>query len=213
MVPTGIVLLLYDFVQNYASNWFYFVRWVIFSVAFIYIFMYLLFRMHAFGGADAKFFISLSVLFPFYPNVGTFPLLGPSPVNLFAFSVFGNTLIIIAFVVPVYLFLYNTFKWKKIEVLSFIGYKIKISEIKNKWIKLIEKHEEVDGKVTRKFKFGGMEIDDAVVEKLRAHYGENGTVWVTPKLPTFVFIIFGFAIAAFYGDLMFLIEKWAIFHV
>lgn len=166
-----------------------------FSVGFIYLLTYILWRIRAFGGADAKCLIVLSFIFPFYPGVRdwNFPIFGIPKHDLFSFSVFGNA-VLLTLSLPFFLLLYNLSKNRRIEKYSFIGYRLKTSRIEKGKVKLLQK---IEGE---KRKLGGIEIDQRIFEKLMS-YEE---VWVTPKIPFIIPITIGFFCAFFLGDFIYI---------
>ncbi len=215
MLAGGIFFALYD-ISTYGIS--YLFR-LLLSAGFIFAFVYLLFQIGTFGGADAKALILLSIILPAYPafqaNGYSFPL-NKSLINLFAFGIFGNA-VLLTIVVPVGLAAYNLIKMGlhiDNPLYIFIGYKTKISQIANRHIKLIQDFEEVNGEVKFIFKRGGTEIDEIVIKKLKKLSEKgliNDEIWVTPKLPFMIPITIGFFVAIFYGDLIFELTKYILF--
>jgi len=70
----------------------------LFQILIVFSIAYLLFRSNAFGGADAKAFMLLAIIFPFYPKFACFPIAGDAW-GMFALSTLTNTILI----APVYL--------------------------------------------------------------------------------------------------------------
>ncbi len=215
MLAGGIFFVLYD-ILNYGLA--YLLRLFI-SAGFIFLFVYLLFQLGTFGGADAKSLIVLSIILPLYPAFSIsgyiFPLNKPL-INLFAFGIFENA-VILTIIVPIALALYNLTKtgWNIGNPLYiFIGYKTKISGLADKHIKLIQKFEMVNGEVKFHFKRGGAEINENTIRELN-NMRKKGLikdeVWVTPSLPFMIPITIGFFAAVFYGDLIFELTKYLIF--
>jgi preflagellin peptidase FlaK len=95
----------------------------------------------------------------------------------------------------------------------FIGYKTKISKLAGKHIRLVQAFEVADGRVQSSFKWGGVEINEKTINELK-NLEELGLikdeVWVTPGLPFMISITLGFFMAAFYGDLMFVLIKFLL---
>jgi len=214
MLAGGIFFVLYD-ISTYGTA--YLPRLLI-SAGFIFVFVYILFQLGVFGGADAKSLIVLSIILPAYPKLQafgyTFPFNKPL-IDLFAFGIFGNA-VLLTIVVPISLAVYNLAKMglrvdKPLYI--FIGYKTKISELASRHIKLIETFEVANGAVKFHFKRGGVEIDERVISELNA-LSEKGLikdeVWVTPGLPFMIPITLGFFVAIFYGDLIFELTKYLI---
>lgn len=214
MLAGGIFFVLYDISTHGAA---YLPRLLI-SAGFIFVFVYILFQIGVFGGADAKSLIVLSIILPAYPKLQifeySFPLNKPL-IDLFAFGIFGNA-VLLTIIVPISLAVYNLTKmgaYVDKPLYIFIGYKTKISELASRHIKLIEKFEVVNGAVKSRFKRGGVEINETVISELKA-LSEKGLikdeVWVTPGLPFMIPITLGFFVAIFYGDLIFELTKYLI---
>ncbi|MBW6517119.1 MAG: prepilin peptidase [ANME-2 cluster archaeon] len=188
------------------------------SAVIIYIFVYVIFQLGGFGGADAKSLIVLSILFPVYPQIqvsGTyFPLQGVPLIGLFAFSVFGNA-VLLTVVVPLGMLAYNLFTLKPGEILQrpaylFVGFKTDISRLSGRHIKLIEEYSLSDGKIHTRFRRNGVRIDNEIVGKLEEYAAWElipRRVWVTPGLPFMIPITLGFFVAVFFGDLIFHLTK------
>ncbi len=182
---------------------------ILISTSIMFFIAYVLFFTGAFGGADAKALIVLSILFPVYPAfILHKPLLG-----LFSFSLLSNA-VILAIIVPISLALYNVIKMGlSIDNPGyiFIGYQAKISELADKHVRLIQKFEIVKSTVKFHFKLGGIEIDDNIISELK-ELSDRGligdTVWVTPGLPFMIPITIGFFVTAFYGDIIFEIARY-----
>ena len=183
------------------------------SVVSIYIFAYVLFRIGAFGGADAKALIALSFIFPDFPDISIIgcglPLCGVPPLNIFAFSTLANT-VLLTLIVPLGLLAYNLCTLSVREILKdpwylAVGYNCKISDLNCRHVRLIKDFECDDGVVKNTFARIGVGIDDQVVKRLeqlasRGLIGER--VWVTPGLPFMISITAGFISAVVYGDLI-----------
>ncbi len=215
MLAGGIFFVMYDISTSGMS---YLFR-LLLSAGFIFVFVYLLFQIGTFGGADAKSLILLSIILPAYPAFQiygyNFPL-NKSLINLFAFGIFGNA-VLLTIVVPIGLAVYNLIKMGlRIDnpQYIFIGYKSKISQLAGKHIRLIQDFGEINGEVRFSYKRGGTEIDETVIKKLKK-LSEKGLIkdeiWVTPKLPFMIPITIGFFVAIFYGDLIFELTKYILF--
>lgn len=151
------------------------------SVSFISILAYTLFRIGAFGGADAKSLISISALIPTSPIfelVGhTFPLAGGPMIDIFGLNLLLNAVLFSAFI-PISLFIYNLSHLSKKEMKEkpsnlFIGYKLDKSKLQGKHVKILS--ESSDG---------------------------DGPVWVMPLLPFMLLITIGFFSVIFYGSIL-----------
>ncbi len=186
-------------------------RPLIISAGFIFILAYILFKIGAFRGADAKALIVLSLTIPTYPGFQAFGDAFPldKPVyDIFALSILGNAALLMI-IVPIGLAAYNLAKMGlNIDnpAYIFMGYKTRISGLAGKHIRLIQGFEVVDGRVRSRFKWGGMEISENTIIELKDLSGKGlikDEVWVTPELPFMIPITSGFLIAVFYGDMMF----------
>jgi len=207
----GIFFVLYDILTNGLS---YFLRLAV-SAGFIFLFVYALFRLGTFGGADAKSLIALSIILPVYPRFQifgySFPLNKPM-IDLFAFGILGNA-VTLTTVVPAGLFVLNLArKDVRIKELAFalIGYKCKISELGDKHIKFIQDFELISDTVKFHFKLGGVEINEKKIQILRDMVDRGlikDEIWVTPSFPFMIPITAGFFTAALYGDLIFELTK------
>ncbi len=162
---------------------------------------YTLYRLNAFGGADAKAIMVLAVLFPFYPNFNGFPILHNGFV--FALSVLANSVICSPALILT-IFIRNIFKeGLKIRgnlLYYFIGYRVNAKEIP-KFHNLLEYFDE-NGRLIRVRR--GIEPNDEILARLR-HFAEKKNIekiWVTPALPFLLFITVGYLIAFFIGDLL-----------
>jgi preflagellin peptidase FlaK len=214
MLAGGSFLVLNDI---YRIGFTYIPRLLI-SAGLIFVFVYIIFQLGTFGGADAKSLIVLSIILPAYPKFNllgvNFPLNKPL-IDLFAFGIFGNA-VLLTIIVPFGLAIYNLAKMGlhiDKPAYIFIGYKAKIKELAGRHIKLIENFEEIEGTVKQHFKRGGVEINDKVISELQA-LSEKGLikeeVWVTPGLPFMISITLGFFVAVLYGDVIFELTKYMI---
>ena len=198
--------------------------WILISTVLTFFFVYILFQLGVFGGADAKSLIVLSIIFPVYPDFiifnSGFPIHDPLPFfrDFFAFGIFENA-VLLTIVVPLCLAFYNLSKMGfhiDKPLYAFIGYKTRISELSDKQhIKLIEGFENIDNRIKFYFKRGGTELDEKVINELKIA-SEKGfikdDVWVTPGLPFMIPITLGFFVTAFYGDLITELTKYILFH-
>ncbi|MEA1894566.1 MAG: A24 family peptidase C-terminal domain-containing protein [Euryarchaeota archaeon] len=183
------------------------------SVVGIYVFVYILFRLGAFGGADAKALITLSFIFPAFPDIIVFgyglPLSDAPPLDIFAFSTLANA-VLLTIVVPLGILAYNLCTLSVREIMEkpwylIVGYKCRIADLKGRHVRLIEDFECDGGVVKKRFTRGGVEINNIVLKRLEkfASRGLIGKrVWVTPGLPFMIPITVGFVAAVVYGDLI-----------
>ncbi|MCD4704415.1 MAG: prepilin peptidase [Methanosarcinaceae archaeon] len=211
MFAAGFIFIIYDIMNNGALQ---IVRIAV-SFLLIFGFVYILFYFNAFGGADAKVLMVISLIIPTYPMIeiaGTMlPTQGIPPISLFTFTVFGNS-VILTVIVPLGLFLYNFTQPSLSKTLRkpyymFIGYRCPISGLDKEHIRLIEEYgQDDDGRVTSRFTTGGTSLDEDVIVQLRDYVNRgliDDGIWVTPGLPFMIPITAGFITAVVYGDLIF----------
>ncbi|WP_290596647.1 MULTISPECIES: A24 family peptidase C-terminal domain-containing protein [unclassified Archaeoglobus] len=163
---------------------------------------YFLYYIGAYGGADAKALMCLSVIFPFYPTFNGFPMLNFG-FGSFAFSTLANS-VIAAPALLIGMFIRNLavegVRGLKGNFLYYLtGYKAKVDNLP-KFHNLLEYVDE-NGKLRRVRR--AVEPDEELIERLRGKKIE--TVWVTPALPFLVFITAGYIAAFFLGDLLYLL--------
>jgi len=201
MIAVGMPIAIYNiFIQGIP----FLIRFV-FSLFFTFLLSYLFFRMRLFGGADAKSLICIAVLIPTNPLNPT-SIFDPFP---FAITTLFNAAIV-SLIAPTSMFFYNLLSLRSKRLrgefsLAFIGYKLRVealTAVKDKPIRLLHSYDK-EGKA--KFIFGGAEIDEEMIKKLKDYraQGKIGEdVWVTPGLPYMLFITSGFFISLFYGNLI-----------
>jgi len=183
---------------------------------------YILFYAGAFGGADAKALICISIAFPSYPIYLLQPQFGfVSP--LFPVTTFSNG-VLLASLSVFYAVIRNLVwkhrtgkklfggfemesKWRK--TLTFLcGYKVKTEELeKREHLYPLEDIRVVGtGKGERKLVVmpkdeNRKEIVERILNAARQGKLQN-EVWVTPGLPLLIFITAGFIVALFFGDIV-----------
>lgn len=213
MLGLGSVFVIYEV---YTGGIPYFKELLI-SGVIVFVSIYILFQLGAFGGGDAKGLIVLSILFPLYPifqfSGATYPLLGRPLIGLFAFTVLGNALLL-TILAPLGMFCYNLLHFSP-EMLKkphymFIGYRTEVSSLKNsEHLALLEKLE-VDerGAIKKKLARTGLDFNANQKPELE-DYVKKGLIekdiWVTPGLPFMLSITGGFVTAVIFGDLIFYI--------
>ncbi|MBO8182192.1 MAG: prepilin peptidase [Archaeoglobus sp.] len=167
-----------------------------------------LYYLGAYGGADAKALMVLSLLFPFYPTLNfqslSLPLLN-SGFGVFAFSALSNSVISAPGLVVI-LFLRNLLKEGLKELKGnvfyyFIGYRADASNLP-RFHNLLE-YVDSKGKVVRLRR--GIEPDEEILYRLKKAYdkGKVKRIWVTPGMPFLVFFTAGYLISIFVGNLLF----------
>lgn len=209
MFGVGFIFIMYD-LMTYGLP--YLIRNIL-SFIFIFAFVYMLFQFGAFGGADAKVLMVISLIIPTFPVISigstSLPLEGIPPIDLFAFSVFGNS-IILTIIVPIGLFLYNLIKNPSESLrrpfYMFIGYIMPISKLEKGHFRLIESYSRTKDGVEFKFSRSGTELSSDVISELKSYHKEGKLkegVWITPGLPFMIPITAGFITAVVFGDLIF----------
>lgn len=182
-----------------------------------------LFYAGAYGGADAKALICLSLTLPFYP--ANFIQLALVPF-IFPLSVFSNAVILAALSV-VYVLLRNIF-WRQRTGKQFFegfkgeskgrklltllsGYKISVDKLeKSEFLYPLEDVQVSEtGETKRKLLvFPKDEEREGIVQRITAAAEEGESidwVWATPGLPMLVFITAGLIIALVLGDFVWII--------
>ncbi len=211
MLASGSVFVVYEVFTGGIP----YIKSLILSSVIVFISIYILFHLGAFGGGDAKGLIVLSILFPLYPvfqlSEKVYPLLGLPPVGLFTFTVLENALLVTV-LVPLGMFCYNLLHFSpemfKKPFYMFLGYRTEVSSLKYKeHLGLLEKFElDENGAVTRKFARTGLDFNANEKPELE-EYLKKGLIekeiWVTPGLPFMLSITAGFIIAVVFGDLIF----------
>lgn len=157
------------------------------------------------GGADAKALLSLAMLFPFYPNFDSLPVLTAESASAeilfpFTFVVLVTAAIIVA-LFPVVFLAINVTRGDSKFPYSLLGYKIPLTEVAGKHVWLMErirygKHE------LRARPIHGEDVPKAVQALQEAGFSK---VWVTPKIPFIIPMLVGLIISAFVGNVLLLI--------
>lgn len=186
---------------------------LIISVAITATVSYIFFRLGFFGAADAKALICIAIFFPVQPGFiifsHHFPLFGVSvPVVFpFALTVLLNAAVL-ALAIPISLFLRNLHNLGLKEfmgnaLMCFVAYRVNIDGLRNiRFARLTHKYDEIDGNLTRRYSLGGISLNSAEIEQLKAYHEEGkvaAAVWVTPELPFIMFIALGFLASCLLG--------------
>ncbi len=159
--------------------------------------VYLFFQLRLiFGGADAKALMALAILVPVQPNINNLPIWGESLMPG-VWQVFSNSIILFLFI-PLSLLVINILKRNFSIPHMFLGYKMKISTAREKFVWPLEKI--VEGK--RKFVYMPKEFD---IEKELNTFEKNNIdeIWVTPKIPFMIPLLGGVIVTFFFGDILF----------
>ena len=211
MFGVGFIFIVADFMELGLP---YLIRNIL-SFAFIFAFVYVLFQFGAFGGADAKVLMVISLIIPTFPAIvlfGTsYPLNGVPPIDLFAFSVFGNS-VLLTVIVPIGLGMYNLARNPvesiKKPLYMITGYMTPISQLEKGHFRMIESYSQTDSGLKFRFTRSGTELSNNVIKELKGYLKEGKVkdrVWITPGLPFMIPITAGFITAVVFGDLIFYI--------
>ena len=211
MFGVGFIFIVADFMELGLP---YLIRNIL-SFAFIFAFVYVLFQFGAFGGADAKVLMVISLIIPTFPAIvlfGTsYPLNGVPPIDLFAFSVFGNS-VLLTVIVPIGLGMYNLARNPvesiKKPLYMITGYMTPISKLEKGHFRMIESYSQTDSGVKFRFTRSGTDLSNDVIKELKGYLKEGKVkdrVWITPGLPFMIPITAGFITAVVFGDLIFYI--------
>ncbi|MEM2727236.1 MAG: A24 family peptidase C-terminal domain-containing protein [Archaeoglobaceae archaeon] len=169
------------------------------GAVFMISFSYVLYRMNAYGGADAKALMCLAVIFPFYPDLGAFPVIN-SGFGIFSFSVLANSVIFAPFLMFGLLFRNLSREgprgFIKNPLYYIAGYKIPVEKIG-----FHNLFEFVDEKGELKRVRRAVEPNEEIIARLKKSGLQK--VWATPALPFIIFITFGYITAVLLGDLLF----------
>jgi len=158
------------------------------------------------GGADAKALVSLSILFPFYPEIGGLPVvLGETDLATivfpFAFTVLVTAAVIVAIVMPLGFLVVNIAArdMRFPNVLFGLREDVDKARTSHVWLmERIEKGQHVFYTRPRRDEDLGKELD--ILKSAGA-----SRVWVTPKIPFMVPMLAGLVISATLGNLLFLL--------
>ncbi|AKB37529.1 Signal peptidase, type IV - prepilin/preflagellin [Methanosarcina siciliae C2J] len=216
MMVSGSVFVIYELFTGGIP----YLKALFLSGGVVFISVYILFHLGAFGGGDAKGLLVLSILFPLYPvfqfSGEVYPLLGRPLIGLFTLTVLGNALLLTA-LIPLGMFYYNLLHFSpemlKKPLYMLIGYRTEISTLKNKeHLGLLERFKlDENGIVIRKFTRTGLDFDANQKPELE-EYMKKGLigkdVWVTPGLPFMLSITAGFITTFIFGDFIFNIVIW-----
>lgn len=152
------------------------------------------------GGADAKALIALAVMFPFYPYLGSLPLLKPEDSGFdvfmpFTFAVLLTAAIVVA-VMPLGFLFKNIGDGGLRFPQAFLGYRMDIQKARGKHVWLMERV--VEGEHV----FYSRPKAEENLEKELDLLKEAGlrSVWVTPKVPFIIPMLVGLLVCATLGN-------------
>ena len=152
------------------------------------------------GGADAKALLSLSILFPFYPVLGSFPILhgdAPSAEIIFPFSfVILITAAVLVVLLPLGFLAKNLASRDFQFPLAFLGYRMESAEIGKSHVWLMERIQ--DGRHATSTRTRRDEDLGKEVEALSKAGYER--IWITPKIPFIVPMTASIILSAVIGN-------------
>ncbi|MEF8879771.1 MAG: A24 family peptidase C-terminal domain-containing protein [Candidatus Thermoplasmatota archaeon] len=188
----GAILLVAQLI-SFTPQQFEIMKLYLIFIPIMIILVYILFQMRLiFGGADAKALMALAILMPF-PTLQWLP----ESINLtlplvetklpYCWGAFINALILFLFI-PIGLFIYNLSQ-KNIKIpQSFLGYKMDIQQARKKYVWPME---QIDENGEKKSVYMPKEYDiDEELDRFEEHNIEK--IWVTPKIPFMIPLLFGF---------------------
>jgi preflagellin peptidase FlaK len=148
-----------------------------------------------FGGADAKALMAIAILLPVQPHIYQIPLWGQSYMPA-SWTVLANS-VILFLAIPIGMLIYNIIKRNIKLPYCLLGYRMKISKAREKFVWPLEKL--VDGK--RKFVYmpKGYDTKEELDEFERNGISE---IWVTPKIPFMIPLLAGFIFTFIFGDIL-----------
>jgi preflagellin peptidase FlaK len=154
------------------------------------------------GGADAKALMALAILFPFYPAIGSIPVLRPDTAALevvfpFAFNVLVNAAVIVA-LFPIGFLLKNAMARELRLPYGLVGYKLDVNSLVGRHVWLMESVEEgVHRMHMRPIRAESLE-DEATKLKEAGH----SRVWVTPKIPFIIPMTASLVLTSVIGNIL-----------
>lgn len=154
------------------------------------------------GGADAKALIALSIMFPFYPHIGSLPIIVADNsfaeiLFPFAFVVLVNSAIIVAFT-PIAFMARNLAAREFTLPYALVGYKLDADDIKTRQVWLMERVE--DGAHRMYTRPRRDEQLSEEVDKLVS--AGRHRIWVTPKVPFIIPMTIGLVFTAVVGNIL-----------
>ena len=191
MAITGLILITIQYFDPGFEN-----IYILIFIPIMIGLVYILFQLGlVFGGADAKALMAIAILVPTQPQISLIPIWGQSYMPA-AWTIFSNSLILFL-AIPIGMFIYNIFKRNIKFPYCLLGYRMKISKARNKFVWPLEKL--VEGK--RKFAYmpKGYETEEEFDEFEKNNIYE---IWVTPKIPFMIPLLIGFVFTFILGDLL-----------
>lgn len=158
------------------------------------------------GGADAKALISLAILFPFYPSFGvvssvnweaTIDVLFP-----FALVVLMTAAVVVA-ITPLGFVVVNLMRGEYRFPQAFFGFKASPEQLKGKHYWLMERMEGERHVIYTKPK-AEEDLDSELQKLVEAGHKR---LWVTPKIPFILPMLFVIIVTAIFGNVFFLVAS------
>lgn len=189
----GIFLIIFEFFIVGYDNMI-----SLFFIPIMILIIYFLFQfLPFFGGADVKALMSLAILVPYQPYFFIFPIV--ESILPYVWVILSNS-VLIYLVIPLSLLIINIYKKNLKFPHCLLGYNMDLLKAKNSFVWPLETI--VKGK--RKISYLSMNKKSDDIYKM---FEENNilNIWVTPKIPFMIPLLFGFIISFFIGDILFLI--------
>jgi len=192
MGTIGAILLAVEYLTGNITN-----PIILIFIPIMIFLVYIFFQMRLlFGGADAKALMALAILVPIQPIINNLPILGISYMPA-SWTIFSNSLIIFLFI-PLALLFYNLAKGNPKLPHAFLGYKMKLTEARNKFVWPLEKLE--NGKTRLVMRPKGFDTQEELDEFEKQGIKE---IWVTPKIPFMIPLLAGFIFTFIFGDILY----------
>ena len=196
MAIAGAILLAIEFLTNNIQNPLMLI-FIPIMIALVYVF----FQMRLlFGGADAKALMALAILVPIQPIINNLPIWGLSYMPA-AWTIFSNSLILFL-LIPLALLIFNITQGRAKLPHSLLGYKMKITEARKKFVWPLEKLE--NGKTRLVIRPKEFDADDEYDAFEKQGLKE---IWITPKIPFMIPLLVGFIFTFIFGDILFSIMQ------
>lgn len=158
------------------------------------------------GGADAKAFLSLSVLFPFYPIIDGMPVVhGQTELAMiafpFSFAILVNAAIIVAIAMPIGFLLMNLAARDLRFPNAFLGHRMAVEKAAKSHVWLMERIENGRHVVYTRPR----RQEDLGKELGLLKSAGFDRVWVTPKIPFMVPMLASLVLSAVVGNFLILL--------
>ena len=191
MIGAGLALLLFQYLVIGISD-----VWPLLFIPVMIGLYFIFYKLRLiYGGADFKALSALTILAPFPPSILHFPLLGPSHMP-FPWIILVNSLIVFL-LIPIGLFVYNIMHYNVRFPHAFLGYFSSIEDARKRFVWPLEIT--VDGR--KRFSWRPKGIDPENQYKSLEKEGITN-IWVTPKVPFMIPLLFGFISSFIFGDIL-----------